>query len=750
MTALEAKAEPADHGHVVSLPTGADPIGPSPPSESFPLGAVQETCQIISLPPGAVRQEAVGDILYTPYDDGQEAHTSTFYLLPTQAAEEASGPATGKRSKTVIDGDKTTTVGPPASWPIRTSPITSEDDLPDRVSSAWPPQQTLEPQRSRALERKRETSSRPRPRSGSSSSSSEARRSAKRRRRSGEHLRSPPADSQSTRKRKRQMPVIVPLERQPPGRSSSRDLPQPSQVPQNPFGSSASGLRELDMTEQYLFTPQEVVDYYGLDSVEDIQNFDSGAPYRFSVVRLNDVVMDVTDLDPSMQRAMLGVFPQAAQAWSHRSDTPEDMPPPVLHPHSLEGDSFHSELESDSGEAEVEDDREKGSSEARLLKDAVRILADRDPDLKSSLTPARAPLLVPHSKGSNDDMQDPDGGRRSRLPVNPDVLQWFGDVDASLKVPGLAKPNIPFVPDSIKHTARLFGFGHAPDSTQVGFLKSSRQPPLEFHQLSSYRDDADVARAMRSTIHMDAPSFKAVDSALLSGLATVSQLNFFARGARNDASELFHASTAFFKALRAVQSRTTAPSRTDLEKVYSAASAFATQETRIASLHTLTKACKLAAFYAVAPLTTIDANLCLLQRDKLLSHVASSLGDIRSKVRQSSVQQNRLFECEAVKQEARAEAQHQVHLSFLSSRSSHGQSRNSQRGRGPPARGRRHLQQQQSPRFQQRQQGFRAPFWGRGREAGRHSQRGQFRSRGRGRGGARASTGPTAPTSQGQ
>jgi len=249
---------------------------------------------------------------------------------------------------------------------------------------------------------------------------------------------------------------------------------------------------------------------------------------------------------------------------------------------------------------------------------------------------------------------------------------------------------------------------------------------------------------MRGTLQLDSSTHKSMDAALRSGLATVSYLNYFARGARNEASELFHASTAFFKALRSAQDHAKDRiTRNDLEKVFSAASAFATQEARIGAIHKLTKATKLAAFYSVAPLTAIDANLCLLQRDRLLGRVAPSLGDVRAKVRQSSIQQSRLFDCAAVKQEAREIAHNQVHLDLLTSRSGQSGSRGASRGRGRSTRGR----QQHAPRKQQ-QQKSQAPFRERGRGSGGRSHRGRSRGRGRGRGGAAnnasSSTAPAA------
>jgi len=488
------------------------------------------------------------------------------------------------------------------------------------------------------------------------------------------------------------------------------------------------------------------MDYYQLQSVDDIQLYDPQQPFRYSTVRIADTVMDVADLDLARQCRLLALFPQTVGYRQWKNDTPTTAPP-VLRPISVDDDSRHS----DPGSEQPDDDgtesaHTKRSSEALLIKEAVRILADRDTDLQQSLTSTKAPLQVPHSTGSGDE-HDTEGAQRSRLPVNPDVLLWFGAVDNTLQQPSMAKPNVPYVTDYSKHVTRLFGFGHTPDDAQQGFLKTSRQPPLDFHQLSSHKDDSDVARAMRGTLQLEPGTHKAMDTALRSGLATASCLNYFARGARNEASELFHASNAFFKAIKSAQEHADKMTRADLEKVFSAASAFATQEARIGAIHKLTKATKLAAFYSVAPLTAIDANLCLLQRDRLLGRVASTLGDVRAKVRQSSLQQNRLFDCSAVKQEAREVAQHQVHLTLLSARSGQSGGRGGSRSRGHSGRGR----QQHQHKKQQQQQQSQTPFRGRGRGTGGKSHRGRSRGRGRGRGGATSSAASaTTPASTSQ
>jgi len=81
--------------------------------------------------------------------------------------------------------------------------------------------------------------------------------------------------------------------------------------------------------------------------------------------------MDVADLYLARQRRLLGTFPQAIgyRQWRDGAPTPAD------------------------GEETAHTRR---SSEATLLKDVVRILANCNPDLQHSPTSSRAPLLVPN------------------------------------------------------------------------------------------------------------------------------------------------------------------------------------------------------------------------------------------------------------------------------------------------------------------------------------------------------------------
>jgi len=106
----------------------------------------------------------------------------------------------------------------------------------------------------------------------------------------------------------------------------------------NPVVNPGDAVSELEEAGQYLFTVQEVVDYYQLRAADDIQHYDPQQPFRYSTVRLGDTVMDVEGLDRAQQGRLLGLFPRAVgyHQWK-AGDTPSA--PPVLRPMSIDDDS---------------------------------------------------------------------------------------------------------------------------------------------------------------------------------------------------------------------------------------------------------------------------------------------------------------------------------------------------------------------------------------------------------------------------
>jgi len=426
-------------------------------------------------------------------------------------------------------------------------------------------------------------------------------------------------------------------------------------------------------------------------TLEQIPIFDASNPTKFTITRFGDVIMDVRDAPPDLRRTYLQRFENVIQfgpavgedqlgvdtSYFELPDPFESEPPtkrarsePSSPTHTLDDDDL------DAGIANFvvhKDDTE-------IIKKSVRAMLVLNPETKKAMAFRKAPLEVPRADEGLE--TDTDEYLKTRLPIIQDIFTWYDKCGEEVQKPTLSAKASPYFPNATKKIAKLYSFGHVVKPEQR-FLNKPREAPLKFDTLSSFKSQEQVNKAHKEALTLPPSVFKATDAALRAGLANANYLNHFAKTAKyasknirsnhNDLKRLYlrtlatrgqdgaiptrhlesllHGVGLYFKAMEVSElDKEGKQLRTD----------------KLDALAQLLSGTRTAAFDLLSPLVTIDTNLVLAQRDRLLDKLSDPLERIRPELRQAPLTTSALFQCDNFQERAKEEVKEQVNTLLYS------------------------------------------------------------------------------------
>ena len=391
------------------------------------------------------------------------------------------------------------------------------------------------------------------------------------------------------------------------------------------------------------YTVDDIMEFYQCkeENIPFLSDLQEGLRPPF--VRVEEAVLDFTDCTEQLWLPTLQRFEAFIQGgFLYDSDGSEAAATSSIHEKSTRRRSPSPGSDAESVDSQFEDDLTEAPelSDAAMLKDAIRILQHWDDNLRvvgaadAESKRTKPKDGHPHKKSRDSESPEPlpEPGAKVCLPPHPRVRSWYDFTSEVIDRDNKnTKPGSAIHLEASKKAGKLFSTG-----ARAKHLSQERLFPLRFDKISSIGDQAKVLKIRTQPLSLSAPVTRVTEATIRAGISTQSYgLQFISAltSRLDNVVDRVNSIKSFTRdkhahprsIIKSVENTTSGLTRTlrDIKKVIDAS--------------------YMAADANLAAWISLDFNITLAQRDRLISRLMGHMKFAAVNLRRSDLQSADLF-----------------------------------------------------------------------------------------------------------
>jgi hypothetical protein len=390
------------------------------------------------------------------------------------------------------------------------------------------------------------------------------------------------------------------------------------------------------------YTVDDVMDFYQCkeENIPFLSDLQEGI--RPKIVRVDEAILDLTDCTEQLWLPTLQRFKAFVQGGFMCESDGSEASSPATHEKSTRRRSPSPGSDAESVDSQFEDDLTEApeKSDATMLKDAIRVMQHWDDNLRVvGAADAEAKRTKPkdghpHKKSRDSESPEPppEPGAKACLPPHPRVRGWYDFttevIDRDNKN---TKPGSAIHLEVSKKAGKLFSTG-----ARAKHLSHERLFPLRFDKISSIGDQAKVLKIRTQPLSLSAPVTRVTEALVRAGVSTQSYgLQFITAilGRLDNVVDRVNSIKSYTRDKHAHP-------RSILKRVEDATSGLIKT---VRDIKKVLDASYMAADANLAAWISLDYNITLAQRDRLISRLMGHMKFAAVNLRRSDLQSAELF-----------------------------------------------------------------------------------------------------------